>query len=130
MENRNRILMGIGVELFVGSTGEQSGGLSLIGRTKRRLRLRPKTIGGDRGYFAAAFMQGLLDRSIKPHIAALGYQISRRARKRIEELWGEGKEYHGLRRFSRRGLERVRQEAHLIGWLLNLKRLATLSAPA
>ncbi len=148
MENRNRILMGIGVELFTGSTGEQGGGLRLIDRAKRRLRLRPKTIGGDKGYFAAAFMQGLLDRSIKPHIAALktggqaihrnvrkmaatlGYQISQRARKRIEELWGEGKEYHGLRRFSRRGIERVRQEAHLIGWLLNLKRLTTLSAPA
>jgi hypothetical protein len=57
-------------------------------------------------------------------------RLACKGRERIEELWGEGQESHGLRRFSRRGLERARQEAHLIGWLLNLKRLATLSAPA
>jgi hypothetical protein len=30
-----------------------------------------------------------------------------------------------MRRFRRRGLLRVREEAWLIGWVLNLKRLAT-----
>jgi hypothetical protein len=59
----------------------------------------------------------------------LGYQLSQRARKKIEELFGEGKDWHGLRRFRRRGLFRVRQETYLIGWVLNLKRLATLLGP-
>ena len=59
----------------------------------------------------------------------LGYQLSQRARKKIEELFGEGKDWHGLRRFRRRGLLRVRQETYLIGWVLNLKRLATLLGP-
>jgi IS5 family transposase len=37
----------------------------------------------------------------------------------------------GSRRFRRRGLLQVRPEAYLMGWLLNLKRLATLiPAPA
>jgi hypothetical protein len=52
------------------------------------------------------------------------YRLSQRCRKKIEELFGEGKEFHGLRRFRRRGLLKVRQETWLIGWVLNLKRLA------
>lgn len=148
MENRNRILVGIGVEIFRSSAAERDGALGLIDRAKKRLRLRPRTVGGDKGYFDGTLMRALVDRGIKPHFAALkragqdihqkvkrmaetiGFQASQRARKRIEELWGEGKEHHGLRRFSRRGIGRVRQEALLIGWLLNLKRLTTLQAPA
>ncbi len=149
MENRNRLLMGIGVELFTGSTGERVGGLRLIDKARQKLRLKPRSLGGDKGYFESSFLRALIAKRIKPHIATfersrqpihqfvkrmgrtVGYQISQRARKRIEELWGEGKEYHGLRRFARRGLERVRQEAYLIGWLLNLKRLSSLQeAPA
>ncbi len=54
-----------------------------------------------------------------------------RARKKIEELWGEAKCWHGFRRFQRRGLLQVRDETYLMGWLLNLKRLATvLPVPA
>ena len=61
----------------------------------------------------------------------VGYRLSQRARKKIEELWGEAKCWHGFRRFQRRGLRQVRDEAYLMGWLLNLKRLATLlPAPA
>lgn len=149
MENRNRILVGVGVEIFQGPTSELNGAMALIDKAKVRFGLKPRTAGGDKGYFVASFMQGLIDRDIRPHIAALaehgqqaihrrvramtngvGYQWSQRARKRIEELWGEGKEQHGLRRFSRRGIEKVRQEAHLIGWLLNLKRFASLETPA
>lgn len=146
MENRNRFLMGIGVEIFTGSTGEQNGALELLTRAQRKLRVGPKTLGADKGYFGAEFLKGLVRRRIKPHIAAIeragqaihryvkklattnAYQISQRARKRIEELWGEAKEYHAMRRFARRGLERVRQEALIKGWVLNLKRTASLAA--
>ena len=113
-------------------------------RAKRRLKLRPATIGGDKGFFEKTFIQGLLRRRIQPHIAVYdrgrsrthtrvrmrqrgaGSQGSQRARKKIEELWGEAKEEHGFRRFVRRTLDNVRQEAWMMGWLLNLKRLATL----
>jgi len=145
MENRNRILTGIGVELFTGKA-ERAGAIALLDRARSRYRLAPASLGGDKGYFVKQFAKDLLDRRIAPHLAAmktgrdkalmrvrmrcrgLGYQLSQRARKRIEELWGEGKELHGLRRFARRTLENVRQEAYMIGWLLNLKRLATLQA--
>jgi hypothetical protein len=54
------------------------------------------------------------------------YQLSQRCRKKIEELFGEAKDWHGMRRFRRRGLRRVREATWMIGWVLNLKRLATL----
>jgi transposase len=148
MENRNRILMGIGVEIFRGPTSELEGGLSLLERAKRRLRLRPKTLGADKGYFEKKFIKKLFRRQIEPHVAVqdrgrdrvhmrvrmrqrgFGFGLSQMARKKIEELWGEGKDWHGLRRFGRRMLANVRQEAWLIGWLLNMKRLSTLEATA
>lgn len=146
MENRNRILVGIGVETSQGPASERSGALNLIDRAKRRLKLKPASIGADKGFFEKKFIQGLLQRHIEPHVAAhsrgsdrihtrvrmrqrgLFYQLSQRARKKIEELWGESKEEHGFRRFFRRTLSNVRQEAFLIGWLLNLKRLAAIQA--
>jgi transposase len=135
MENRNRFLMGIGVEIFTGHA-ERNGAEDILDRAKDRLGIEPESLGGDKGYFVRAFAQGLLDRNIEPHLSikkkgrggALmrvrmrkrgeGFQWSQRARKKIEELWGEGKALHGLRRFLRRMLANVRQEALLIGWLL------------
>ena len=146
MENRNRILVGIGVETPRGPASERNGTMSLIDRARQRLKLKPKSVGADKGFFERKFIRGLFQRNIEPHIAAhsrgshkdhtrvrmrqrgLLYQLSQRARKKIEELWGESKEEHGFRRFFRRTLENVRQEAFLIGWLLNLKRLAAIQA--
>lgn len=110
---------------------------------------RIKTVGADKGYFAKPFLAALFRRRLKPHVAAkvtgretvhqrvrrmsrtVGYQRSQRARKKIEELWGEAKCWHGFRRFRRRGLRHVRDEAYLMGWVLNLKRLSKLMpAPA
>jgi transposase len=148
MENRNRLLMGIGVEIFQGPASERVGGLGLLQRIKQRLRIKPATLGADKGYFEKKFLGKLFRRRIEPHVSAktvghdrvhsrvrmrgrgLGYQLSQRARKKIEELWGEGKDLHGLRRFARRTLVNVRQEALMIGWLLNLKRLAFLNEAA
>jgi transposase len=143
MENRNRILLGIGVETFRSSASETEGCWDLVQRAKERLGYRPKTYGADKGFFAAAHIRRLLGAGIEPHIAvdrgkqpmhtavrlrarSLGYRLSQRARKKIEELFGEAKDWHGMRRFRRRRLYRVRDEAWLIGWVLNLKRLATL----
>lgn len=146
MENRHRILLGVGPEIFRASASETAGCLSLLQRAKRRLGFRPTTLGADKGFFAAAFIEALLAQGIAPHIAVdrgrqrahtrvrlrrrgLSYRLSQRCRKKIEELFGEGKDWHGLRRFRRRGLDRVRQETYLIGWVLNLKRLAKLIPP-
>ena len=60
----------------------------------------------------------------------IGYQLSQRCRKKIEELFGEGKDSHGLRRMRRRTLHRVTQEILLIGTVLNIKRFAAIEAMA
>jgi len=147
MENRHRILLGIGVETFRSSASETDGCIALLERARRRLRFAPSTLGADKGYFSERFIETMLGRGIEPHISVaasgsrlaharvrmrqrgLGYQLSQRCRKKIEELFGEAKDRHGLRRFRRRGLLRVREETLLIGWLLNLKRLASLLPP-
>lgn len=142
MENRNRFLLGIGVEIFRGPGSETDGCLRLLDRVKKKIGWKLKTAGGDKGFFSNPFLDKLFRRRIKPHIAAKtqgqershrrvrlmargsGYYWSQRCRKKIEELFGEAKELHGLRRFRRRGLERVREETWMIGWVLNLKRMA------
>jgi transposase len=149
MENRHRLLLGINVESFRGPASEMDGGRELLDRFHATHALRIQTVGADKGYFAKPFLTALVRRRIRPHIAAkttgreavhqrvrrlnrtVGYRLSQRARKKIEELWGEAKCWHGFRRFQRRRLVQVRDEAYLMGWLLNLKRLATLlPAPA
>jgi transposase len=148
MENRHRVLLGVGVEIFRSSAAEESGCVSLLQRAKKKLEFEPKTLGADKGYFHQAFIEKLFARDISPHIACLAqgsgkahmrvrmrqrgrpYRLSQRCRKKIEELFGEAKDLHGLRRFRRRGLLRVRQETWLIGLVLNLKRLAKLLIPA
>lgn len=148
MENRHRILVGIGVERFRSSASERDGCTTLLRRAKRRLGLAPQSLGADKGYFEEKFIEHLLAAGIEPHIApdrrgrrkahtrvrmrvrGAAYQLSQRCRKKIEELFGEGKDWHGLRRFRRRGLLRVREEALMIGWVLNLKRLAKSLDPS
>ena len=149
MENRNRILLGINVETVRGSASETDGGRDMIDGLHKRHGTRITTVGADKGYFAKPFLTALFRRRITPHVAAketgreavhqrvrrmgrtVGYHRSQRARKKIEELWGEAKCWHGFRCFRRRGLRQVRDEAYLIGWLLNVKRLSKLMpAPA
>jgi len=144
MENRNRILLGFSEEIFRGSTSEEEGCLSILQHLKRRFRFRPASVGADKGYFHEGFLSELLAQGINPHVAVLprgsslahrrvrmrvrglAYRLSQRCRKKIEELFGESKDCHGLRRIRRRGRLRVRQEVHGIGWVLNMKRLAAL----
>lgn len=144
MENRHRILLNVGVEVFAGPKSETEGAISMIDKFHKKHKFRLQTLGADKGYFAQEFLKKMTKREIKPHVAAktigkeaihekvrrmaktAGYQLSQRARKKIEELWGEAKCWHGFREFKRRGLMNVRDEAFMMGWLLNLKRLATL----
>ena len=146
MENRNRFLLGIDVAIFRGPASETEGCLSLLDRANKRLGYRPQSLGADKGYFAESFLNALFDRQIEPHVAirdrgkasahrrvrmrerGLAYQLSQRCRKKIEELFGEGKDNHGLRRVRRRCIQRVSQEILLIGTVLNIKRFATARA--
>ena len=52
-----------------------------------------------------------------------GYQTSRKLRHRIEHLFGEAKESHGLGRARSRGLDKMNEQATLTAIAQNLKRL-------
>ena len=88
------------------------------------------TLGADKNYDAEAFVEGLKARGIEPHVAingtvskngrvrktavpnhvaaSLGYAISQRLRKRIEESFGWSKTVGGLAQVKVRGLAKVR----------------------
>jgi transposase len=118
MENRHRFLLGIKVESFRGPASETDGVRELLDRFQATHDRRIQTVGADKGYFAKPFLTALFRRRIKPHIAAKttgretvhqrvrrmgrsgGYRLSQRARKKIEELWGEAKCWHGFRPFA------------------------------
>ena len=109
MENRNRILLGISEDIYSGSTSEERGCLSILKLVRRRFKFRPATLGADKGYFHQRFIGELFEQGIEPHIAPLSigrtlvhrrvrmhvrgqpYRLSQRCRKKIEELFGEGK---------------------------------------
>ena len=90
---------------------------------------RGATLGADKNYNAQAFVEGLKDKQIEPHIAvngavsklgkvrktavpaetaaSAGYAVSQRVRKRIEEIFGWGKTVAGLDQLKGRGLPKV-----------------------
>ena len=105
---------------------------------------RPITVGADRGYDAAEFIQSLQDMSMVPHVAAKtrgsavpeaiketeDYAVSLRRRKMIEEAFGWVKEIGTLGRVMLRGLDRLRGEVLLNFAAYNLIRLGNLLAPS
>ena len=90
-------------------------------------RLRPTSLGSDKGYHNKAFVDFLRRRGIRPHLAQIerrrtpgpdgrttrhaSYWISRRKRKRVEEIFGWMKSSGGLRRTRFRGIARVQLHA-------------------
>ncbi len=112
---------------------------------KRRI-----TLGGDKGFDVAAFVEDLRNRRVTPHIAVQdhltktgkrrktkidgrttrhpGYQISQRIRKRIEEIFGWVKVQGGQGKTKFRGRERVDASFTLALAAYNLVRLPKLLA--
>ncbi len=138
MENRNGLCLDIRVSSALES--EAVAATHLLNRQARK-RLRPSTLGADKGYHTKGFVAFLRRKGIAPHIAQIenrktpgldarttrhaSYWISQRKRKRVEEIFGWMKAYGGLRRM--RGIARVQLHAHLVGAAHNLLRLSRLS---
>ena len=152
MENRNGLAVGGGVTLASG-TAERDAALEMIDKHrpldakggKRRI-----TLGGDKGFDVAAFVEDLRNRRVTPHIAVQdhltktgkrrktkidgrttghpGYQISQRIRKRIEEIFGWVKLQGGQGKTKFRGRERVDASFTLALAAYNLVRLPKLLA--
>jgi transposase len=148
MENRHGLAVGGSVSQASG-TAERETALELIdGRS--RSRRRRITLGADKAYDVTQFVHDLKDRSVTPHIAIdghlsktgkprktavdgrttrhVGYDISQRCRKRIEEVFGWIKSSAGLAKVKLRGRERVDAAFTLALTAFNLIRLPKLLA--
>lgn len=123
MENRNGLAVAGAVTHATG-TGEREAASEL----SKELR-EGATLGADKGYDVEAFVEGLKERKIVPHVAingavsktgkvrktavppqvaeSLGYAISLRCRKRIEEIFGWVKTTAGFSQLKVRGLDKV-----------------------
>ena len=60
----------------------------------------------------------------------VGYGLSQRIRKRVEEIFGWMKTVGGFRRSRYRGVERTGLAGYLVGTAYNLVRLSRLLRPA
>jgi len=139
MENRHGLCVDLKITSAVDTETEAA--KAMLDR-QRRKRVRPSTLGTDKGYHSKDFVAHLRGRKIAPHIAMIegrktpgldrrttrhpGYAVSQRKRKRVEEIFGWMKAYGGLRRTLARGLGRVQLHAYLVGAAYNLLRLARL----
>jgi IS5 family transposase len=147
MENRHGLAVGGGISHATG-TAERETALELIDECRRRGRRI--TLGADKAYDVTPFVHDLRDRSVTPHIAIdghlsktgkrrktavdgrtthhVGYDISQRCRKRIEEVFGWIKASAGLAKVKLRGLARVDAAFTLALAAYNLIRLPKLMA--
>lgn len=140
MENRNGLLVDIRINEMTGRL-ERDAALEML---DANVENGPgATVGGDKGYDTKAFVAGLRERNITPHVAQnitnhrgsaidgrttrhWGYAVSQTIRKRIEEIFGWFKTIGGLRRTRFRGVERTQMAAYLVGAAYNLLRISRL----
>ena len=142
MENRNGLAVGARLTHATWKGGAGSSRSSSLGDIPRRRRI---TLGADKGYDVAAFVEELRQQDVTPHVARkirysaidgrttrhATYQVSQRMRKRVEEIFGWLKTVGMTRKLRHRGLPRA-------GWIFtfalaayNLVRIRNLTvAPA
>jgi transposase len=100
------------------------------------------TLGADKGYDAAEFIQAMQALKVTPHVAqnksgrasavadeiaaSAGYALSQQRRKRIEQSFGWGKLIGPIRQVMVRGIKKVDQVFMLTMAAYNLVRMRTL----
>jgi transposase len=141
MENRNGLCADIRLVEATG-TAEREQALEMV-RGQKQNGLRPKTLGGDKGYDATDFVTGARAEGVTPHVAQNisgnrgsnvdgrttrheGYAISQRCRKKVEEIFGWMKTVGGFRKTRYRGTARTGLWAYLVAAAYNLVRMAKL----
>lgn len=142
MENRNGLVVAAAATHASG-TAERDAGEALMAPLAKAGRI---TLGADKNYDTQGFVAAIRRLGVTPHVAQHsngrrsaidgrttrhpGYVISQRIRKRIEEVFGWGKEVAGMRRMRLRGLQRVGWSFTLRAAAYNLVRLPKLLAAA
>jgi transposase len=143
MENRSGLIVDTRLTRVSGHA-ERLAALDMIERFAERPRAI--TLGGDKGYDAADFVEELRTVNVRPHVAQNtsgrrsaidgrttchpGYAASQRIRKRIEEAFGWMKTIAGLRKTKLRGLPKVDWAFSFAAAAYNLVRAPKLLAAA
>ena len=142
MENRHGLVVGETTTRATG-TAERDAGQAMMAPLARPGRT---TLGADKNYDTQGFVAAMRAMGVTPHVARhtngrssaidgrttrhAGYAVSQVIRKRIEEVFGWGKEVAGLRRMRLRGLARVGWGFTLRVAAYNLVRLPKLLGSA
>ena len=142
MEHRNGLLVDFQVNQATGNA-EREIVPDLIDQARER-GFRPRTLAGDKGYDTRQCVADLRGRNVTPHVAQntsrrrsaidrrttrhVGYDLSQRKRKRVEEIFGWMKTVGGFRRTRFIGLELTQLAAYLVATAYNLVRMARLLA--
>lgn len=144
MENRHGLAVDVLVTPATG-TAEREAALTMVKRLRRRQRKRRLTLGADKGFDTADFVEDLRELKVTPHVAqnitaqrgsridgrtvrVAGYAISQRLRKRIEEIFGWLKVVGGGRKLRYRGVRRNQLWADIATAAFNLVRIGNLLA--
>jgi transposase len=138
MENRNGLAVDCMVTQATG-TAEREAALMMLANAPEA-----RTVGTDKAYDTADFVAGCRDLGVTPHVAQntqrrggsaidgrttrhVGYTISQTIRKRIENLFGDGKQHRGLlRQLKVRGVGKANFVMTLTMSVTNLVRMAKL----
>jgi transposase len=143
MENRNGLILDF---LVTQATGTAERDAALVMLDRRRLPRKRVTLAADRGYDTRAFVEELRQRGVTPHVAQnisrrksaidgrttrhLGYAMSIRVRKRIEECFGWIKTTGAGRKLRYIGKAKNQLWATLTAIALNLVRMTNIAAQA
>lgn len=154
MDNRHGLVLDLEV-LEAGGEAEREATPIMLRRVRKRHWLKPTTLGADKGYDDGWFLVRLeRDFKLKPHVAirdgaiqaedaagearrqarrrtgTVGYGMSQRVRKRIEEIFGWLKETAKLRKARFAGRWKIKLHAQAAGAAYNFLRMAKLGTAA
>lgn len=149
MENRSGLCVAVTVDGFDGHA-ERRNAMRMLKHVERRHGLVPRTLGADAGYKAGEFLVRVENHGSVPHVpveaerivgdspeaharrrarrrmGTLGYRLSQRVRKRVEQIFGWSKTTAGLARTRFIGHVRIENSALIAGAAYNLLRMARL----
>jgi len=135
MENRHGLAVDVETTPARG-TAEREAAKTMVARTVTG----KATLGADKGYDVAEFVAAMRERSVTPHVAQkksgsaidgrttrhVGYALSLKKRKLVEEIFGWAKTVGGLRKARFIGLAKVAAQTVFTFATYNLTRMATI----
>ena len=141
MENRNGLIVDVSLTQ-ARKDAETKETLRMLRKERRRGKRKVKTIAGDKGFCNNKFVGKVRKMEIKPHIAkiekwkifgldgrtlrSIGYAISQKKRKLVEEIFGWKKTVGGARKTKLKGVSRNQEQSSIVSAAYNLVRMAKL----